>query len=270
MFVKALNMRAAVAGASVLLPTSLFLAGCSSVFTPEPAANAIAVTGNWQFSSSAPAASKLPVISGELTGSSASMTGIFHSQSPTACVQPSEAFEVQGKADSKMNVTLTGASIAGGKLTINGTLAEDGKSLSNASYVVTGGTCAFSTPAQARAQAYSSIAGNYTGTFSDGGGQVIALTATLTQTPQSDTDGNFQLSGTGTFPSNPCFNSPVTLSNSQVTGGSFDFTYSDQTTGNSVDVVGNFSTDGKTLTVTQWTLTGSCGPDNGTGLMTQQ
>jgi hypothetical protein len=36
-----------------------------------------------------------------------------------------------------------------------------------------------------------------------------------------------------------------------------------------VDVAGNFSTDGKTLTVTNWTLTGSCGPDSGTGLMTQ-
>jgi hypothetical protein len=270
MFVKALNVRTVIAGASLLLPTSLFLAGCTGAMTPVATPNAIAVTGNWQVSSSAAAASKLPAISGELTGSSRAMTGIFHSQSPSACVAPAQAFEVSGAADAKLNVRLTGTNVAGGTLTIRGTLAADGKSLTDASYQVAGGSCAMSAPAQAEAQSYSSITGTYAGSFSDGDGQVITLTASLTQAPASDTDGNFQLSGTGTFPSNPCFSSPVSLSNSQVTGGDFNFTYADQTTGNTVNVIGNFSTDGKTLTVTQWTLTGSCGPDSGTGLLTQQ
>jgi hypothetical protein len=260
----------ALLGASLVLPTLLGLAGCNSAMTPTPAAKAIAVTGNWQISSAAPVAGKLSSISGELTGSTAAMTGIFHSDSASACIAPKQAFEVSGSANANNLVTLTAANVAGGKLTITGTLAADGKSLSDASYNVVGGSCAFAAPADANAQSYSSINGNYTGSFSDTDGQSIQVSATLTQTPSSDTDGNFQLSGTGTFPNNPCFNSPVTLSASQVTGGSFNFTYADSSTGNSVDVAGNFSTDGKTLTVTNWTLTGSCGPDSGTGLMTQQ
>ena len=83
---------------------------------------------------------------------------------------------------------------------------------------------------------------------------MIDLTAVLTQTPTSDTDGNFQLSGTGTFPANPCFSSPVSIASSQVTGGNFTLTYTDNTRGNSVTASGTFSTDGTTLTVTNWTL----------------
>jgi hypothetical protein len=235
-----------------------------------PAAAAIAVTGNWQFASAAVSASKLPSLSGELTGSSTSMTGIFHSNSATACVAPAQAFDVSGSANSKMLVTLTGANTVGDTLKITGTLAADGRSLSNATYMVTGGSCAFAAAAAATAQSYSSIDGSYAGSFADADGQTIAVDAMLTQTPASDTDGNFQLSGTGTFPNNPCFNSPVSISNSQVTGGSFDLTYTDSTTENSVEAIGNFSTDGKTLTVTQWTLSGPCGPDTGTGSLVQQ
>jgi len=167
--------------------------------------------------------------------------------------------------------TVTGANVAGGTLTISGTLAANGKSFSNATYNITGGACAFATPATGvTAQDYSPITGNYMGSFSDPSGQVITVAATLTQSPASDTDGNFTLSGTGTFPSNPCFNSPVTVSNTQVTGGSFTLTYADSTTTNSVTGSGTFSADGTTLTVTNWTLTGPCGPDSGTGLLTKQ
>ena len=264
------SSRAAFAGASLLTVTTLLLAGCSSIEPPVAAPKAVAVTGNWQVASNATAASKLPSISGELTGNSASMNGIFHSNSANACIAPRQSFEVSGSADSKMHVTLTSTGFAGGTLTINGTLAADGKSLNDATYNVNGGACAFAAPATATAQSYSSITGNYTGSMTDGQGNTLTLNAVLTQTPESDTDGNFQLSGTGTFPSNPCFNSPVSISNSQVTGGSFDLTYADAMTGNSVDVQGTFSPDGNTLAVTQWVLTGSCGPDTGSGSLTRQ
>ena len=113
--------------------------------------------------------------------------------------------------------------------------------MTNARYTVTGGTCAFKAAAAATAQSYSSITGTYAGTFTDADGQTIAVNATLTQTPESDVDGNFQLSGTGTFPDNPCFSSPVSVSYSKVTGGSFDLTYADSVTLNSVEAMGTFS-----------------------------
>jgi hypothetical protein len=254
--------------ASLALTATAVLTGCSGL-APTPPANAIPVTGNWQFSSTAIAAVHLPSLSGSLNGTSSAMTGTLHADSATACSTPTTAIPVTGSTTAEGTTTLTGP-LAGGTLSVTGALAPDGKSLSDATYTVSGGSCAFPAAAPALAQSYSSITGNYTGSFSDSDGQVIALNATLTQTPASDTDGNFQLSGTGTFPSNPCFNSPVSVSNSQVTGGSFNLTYADPTTLNSVNVSGTFSTDGTTLTVTNWTLTGSCGPDTGTGLLTRE
>lgn len=246
------------------------LAGCGSgLAAAAVSARSTPVTGNWQLTSTATSAANLAAISGELTGTSASMTGILHADSTSACIAPTSAFEVAGSANAASLVTLTGT-LAGGKITITGTLAADGQSFTNSTYTVTGGTCAFTTPARATAHVYSSISGNYAGSFSDPNGQVISITAALTQTPSSDTDGNFQLSGTGTFPNNPCFSSPVSISNSQVTGGDFTLTYTDATTQNSVTALGTFSTDGSTLTVTQWTLSGPCGPDTGTGLLAKQ
>ena len=251
----------------------LGLVGCATGVDRVPVnASAISVTGNWQFASTDTSAAKLAALSGELTGSSApnaTITGIFHADSASACVAPSTAFEVSGSATTASLVTLTGT-LAGGKITIAGTLAADGLSLTNPTYTVTGGTCAFTSTAKATAHVYSSITGNYAGSFSDASGQVISITATLTQTPASDTDGNFQLSGTGTMPNNPCFPTTVSVSNSQVTGGSFNLTYTDATTQNSVSTLGTFSADGSTLTVTQWTLSGPCGSDTGTGLLIKQ
>jgi hypothetical protein len=261
------SSRIALSGASLLL-AAVALAGCSSVLTPTAPATAIAVSGNWQFASTAASASNLPALSGELTGSNQAMTGLFHSDAASACVAPSQVFEMTGSANAKNEVTLTGANSVGGKLTVTGTLAADGKSLTNAAYSVSGGSCAMAQPADASAQQYT-VSANYSGTFSDPDGQVIALTAVLSQSTTPDQNGNFTLTGTGTFPSNPCFNSPVSVTASELTGNTFNFTYQDPTTLNSVAVAGNISTDGSTLNVTQWTLTGSCGPDSGTGVLTQ-
>ena len=260
----------ALSGASLLL-TTLGLAGCNAALSPLSITplSAIAVTGNWQFASTAPSAGKLPAISGELTGSNQSMTGLFHSDSAESCVAPSQVFEMTGSADAKNNVTLTGSNPVGGKLTLTGTLAADGKSMTNTAYSVSGGSCAMAKPAAASAQQYD-MSANYAGSFSDSDGQVITLSATLSQSSMPDQNGNYTLTGTGTFPSNPCFNSPVTVTASELTGNTFNFTYQDSVTTNSVAVAGNISPDGSTLTVTNWTLTGPCGPDSGTGVLTQQ
>jgi hypothetical protein len=252
------------------LAVSLSLAGCSTGLIATAPLSSIPVTGNWQLSSTAPAAAKLPVLSGELTGSGANITGIFHASAASTCVSAATSFELTGSANAQNAITLTGANFAGGTLTVQGTLASDGKSFSNASYNVVGGSCAFSQAVPAEAQSYADISGNYAGGFSDPGGNVISITSTLSQNPTGDSNGNFLLSGTATLPNNPCFISPVTVSNSQVTGGSFTLTYADPNTGNSVTGSGMFSTDGTTLTVTNWILTGPCGPDSGTGLLTKQ
>ena len=263
-----LNRRFSCAAVCATLLFTALLTGCGSK-TEKALELAALSTGNWQFNSNAVNASRLPAISGELSQSSSTVTGIFHSNSASSCVAPTAAIELSGSTNADGLLTLTGG-LAGGTLTVNGTLAADGKSLSDATYNVSGGTCAFSAPAPAAGQNFASVTGNYAGGFSDPNGHVIDITAVLTQTPASDTDGNFQLSGTGTFPSNPCFSSPVSVASSQVTGGSFTLTYTDNTRSNSVTASGTFSTDGTTLTVTNWTLPGTCGPDSGTGLLTKQ
>ncbi len=252
----------------LLLP---LLTGCavnSAVNTNSPLP-ALA-TGNWQFSSSATPAAHLATLSGELSGNAGAISGILHPQAASSCVSPGTAIEVSGSATAKGAVTLTGP-IAGGTLTVTGTLAADGKSLTEAAYNVAGGTCAFAKAAVATAQAYTPINGTYAGTFSDTAGPVITVTAQLQQSDLSNTTGNFTLNGSGSFGQNPCFTSPIQVSGTQVTGGSFTMTYADGTTGNQVTASGTFSPDATTLTVTSWQLTGSCGPDTGVqSTMTKQ
>lgn len=261
------SSRPAFRSAGIAIVLSASITGCTGTLA-IPAGNAAAISGNWQMSATVAGASTLPVISGSLTGSGSTVAGILHANTTGACVSMTTPIVVTGSVASGQAVSLTGA-VAGGTLTLTGTLSADGKSLTNAGYSVAGGSCATSAKVNATAQAYADISGNYTGTFSDPDGQVIAISASLTQTPTSDTDGNYQLSGSGTFPSNPCFSSPVSIASSQVTGGSFTQTYKDTVTTNSVTASGTFSTDGTTLTVTKWTLTGPCGPDAGTGLLTK-
>ena len=266
----------AKAGAVLLASSALMLAGCAGSLTSTPTApSAIAVSGNWQIASSATAAAALPSLSGTLTGSSTSIHGILHSGSKSACVQPTSSFAVTGAADANNLVTLTGP-VAGGTLTVTGTLAADGKSLTNAGYVVTGGTCAFATAhaANATVQQYADITGTYNGTFYDQDSAttpVLTMTAQLTQSPAGDTNGDFTLTGQVTqYSASPCFVNPPTVASSQVTGGSFSITYVDSQTTNTVTANGTFTPDGKTLTITQWTLTGPCGPTFGNGTMVKQ
>lgn len=261
--------RSLITLSSVVLMLSL--AGCADdgvVYdTPQNP-----VSGNWQVSTSSGTV-PLPRISGSLTDgttnvSGTSFTGVFHADATTGCATATDPIAVSGTTDNG-TTTLTGT-VAGGTLTVTGTLSADGRSLTNATVNVAGGQCAFAAAAQATVQNYSSVSGTYTGTFADAAGPVMKVTATLTQSPTGDTNGNFTLSGTGSFGTNPCFNSPVTVVNSSVTGGNFVLTYTDNTLGNSVTATGTFSTGGTTLTVNSWSLTGPCGADSGTGALIQQ
>ncbi len=246
----------------------LSLAGCADDGVVYDNTPVNPISGNWQVSSSTGGV-PLPKISGALNSQPAGLTGVLHADATTGCSTVADPIAVTGNTDSKGVTTLTGP-VAGGTLTITGTLASDGRSLTNATVNVTGGQCAFATAAQASVQNFSSVTGSYVGTFSDSKGPVMNVTASLAQSPDGDTNGNFTLSGTGSFGTNPCFVSPVPVVNSQVSGGTFTLTYTDNTKGNSVTATGTFSSDGTTLTVTNWSLTGPCGADTGTGTLTKQ
>lgn len=259
---------------TVAVPTlvlMLSLAGCADdgvVWdTPQNP-----ISGNWQVSTSGSV--PLPRITGSLTDGAVNLgstpvTGIFHTDATATCTTATSLINVTGTTNSSGVTTLTGP-VAGGTLTVTGTLVSDGRSLTNATANVSGGQCAFANAAQAAVQNFSSVTGNYAGTFSDGKGPVMSVTATLSQSSDADQNGDFTLSGTGSFGTNPCFVSPVPVVNSQVTGGTFVLTYTDNTTGNSVTATGTFSPDGTTLTITNWSLTGPCGADQGTGTLTKQ
>ena len=252
------------------LPLTLslcLLAGCSATTAVSNSSVAL-VTGNWQVASAA--STRLPSFSGELAGTSAAITGIFHSNAASACVAPTSSFAMQGSVKSGNVLTLTGSGFQGGTLTLTGTLATDGKSLTNASYSVSGGSCAFAAATSAAtAQTFSPITGTFTGSFADTSGQTTAVTANLSQSPASDPNGDFTLSGNATFPNDPCFSSPVAISGSQVTGGSFTVTYTDSVTQNVVTANGTFAPSGTMLNVTSWVSSGPCGPDNGTGTLSR-
>ncbi len=260
-------LRAALC-ASLSVPI-LLSTGCSGDSTVTANPNAIPLAkGNWQINSAASAAVKLPVFSGEFTTQAGTITGILHTQSGTACISPAASFELTGSADDKNLVTLAGP-VAGGTLTLTGTLAADGRSLSTATYNVASGACGFAAKVEATAQAFTPITGNYAGTFADTDGQVAQVTANFSQSTTPDANGNFTLAGTATVSNNPCFPSAVPVTSTQVTGGTFTFTYA--ATGNSVTATGTFSPDANTLTVASWTSSGTCGADTGVqSTMTRQ
>ena len=253
------RLRAALC-ASLFTPI-FFAFGCSDAGTvTQNLAQPALLTGNWQVSSSSNAASRLPSFSGEFTTQAGKTTAIVHSQAVTSCVAPAISFDLTGSSDQKGNITLTGP-VANGTLTLTGVVAADGKSLTNASYNVVGGACAFSQSAQANAQDFQPITGNYTGNFADVDGQVAQVTANFSQSTTPDANGNFTLAGSATVSNNPCFPTTVPVSNTQVTGGTFTFTYS--ANGSSVTANGIFSSDASTLTVSSWTSSGACGADTG-------
>lgn len=249
-----------------MLPFSL-LAGCSDDGTISTTPASVIAKGNWQVSAAASTPAPLSAFSGNFSTAPGKISATVHSQSASSCIAPETSFLLTGTEDETRSVALSGP-VAGGTMKLTGTLAEDGKSMSDASYSITGGLCGSAAKVQATAQAFQSITGTYAGNFSDPSGQMVAISASLVQSADADENGNFTLTGSANLPNNPCFPTSVPLSATQVTGGTFTFTYSAQ--GNSVTAAGTFSQDASTLTVTNWSATGTCGTDHGTGLMTRQ
>jgi hypothetical protein len=259
------------------------LAGCSAIKAVEDLPSTIvnAIKGNWEMHATASQAANLPEIAGSFsTTTNGAVTGVFHTLSTNACMSSSTYVPATGAVDAQGNVSLTSSAFNGSVLKLTGQLSADGKSRSNASYFVSGGSCGF--PAVAGAAAvpmtatqYAPISGNYAGSFTDSDGYSLAVTATLTQTSDPDANGVYHLSGNASFPTNPCLNAPV-VADSTVSGNMASTTYTQTVNGAVTTIVANgvFSSDASTLTVTDWTFsggTGRCsGTETGTGILTKQ
>jgi hypothetical protein len=263
-----------VSAALLVRATAFLLTGCAESYNGSlMSGQAVTLSGNWQLASSSPAASKLPALSGAISGTSQSATAVFHSDSATACVTPSVVANLVGSTNASGVMSFAGP-YAGGTLAVSGTPSADGKSLSNATYSVTGGSCGFASQAAAPAsvQAVAAVSGNYAGTFNDVYGNQIPVSAVLSQNAP-DADGNFILSGYANLPpqTSPCFTTPTNTDSAQVTGQQFNITYADPNTGNTLVTSGTVSLDAQTLTVGSWTITGPCAGENGSGgVLTKQ
>jgi len=254
------------------------LSGCSTQTTSTASTSTAfaQASGNWQFSSSATASARLSSFGGSLSVEGNTVTGTLHALSSKGqCVGTSIPLPVTGSIDGSRRLTLTGP-LSGGTLNLSGTLAEDGKSLTGASYGVRGGACPLSTPtisardsgAPVTAQQYQPVSGTYTGTLTTSDGQTFTLTSNLTQTSQPDSNGVYHVSGTAASPGNTCVPNSLPATASTIDGGSISTTYTDPATGTSITASGTTSPDGQAITLSNWTIQSPCGSDTGTGTLT--
>lgn len=255
------------------------LVGCGT--GNSPAVNTLAASktytaaaGNWKFTTGT--ASQQVSLAGALAVSGTAVTGTLH-RLTTACSGANESFAATGSIDASGLLTITSDSSSSPTLHVSGLLAPDQRSLITPSISVTGSTCAApSTRAAgpsprdavtATAQQYQPLTGSYNGTFTDTSGATLAVEASLSQPTTPDVNGVYHLTGYATFPNTPCLAAPV-ITDSTVTGDSLQATYTESQTGDTVSASGTFSSDARTLTITDWILSG-CGNDSGTGLLTR-
>ena len=259
------------------------LSGCSSgsptTVSSGPLTSTYAsVTGNWQFSSTAAAAARLSVLGGSLSVDGTAVTGILHPLAAAGqCVDTSVAIPVTGSIDASSHLSLS-AKLLGGAFSLSGTLSEDRKSLTDASYTVTGGSCAFpsaqtisarDTTSPVTAVQYTPISGTYTGTLTTSENEQFTLSSVITQSTTPDANGIYHVAGTASSPGNSCLPLTLPATASTVVGGNITTTYSDGQ-GTTVTGAGNTSVDGKTITINSWNIASACGTDTGTGVLTQQ
>ncbi|ADW68025.1 hypothetical protein AciX9_0958 [Granulicella tundricola MP5ACTX9] len=255
-----------------------FLSGCNALtaVTGIPTSLKAAIAGNWEVKTNATQAVTLPEIAGAFATTNGAVTATFHTLAANACMAPNTFVSATGTTDANGNLKLTSAAFNGSTLSLTGTLAADGKTLTNATYSVTGGSCGFPVVAgtaavAATATQYAAITGAYAGNFTDSDGDVIPVSGNFTQSTAPDANGVYHLTGNATFPGNPCLTSPAIV-DSTVTGSMLSTTYSQTANGmtNTVVANGTFNADASILTVTDWTISGACGSAHGTGLFSKQ
>jgi hypothetical protein len=204
------------------LLTLAVLGGCGSSPAPTtPPATYLAISGNWEFITSAPLLS-LPVsnFTGALQSSGGTVTGTLHAldlinfMSP--CVTLNQDLPATGTLDTSGNLTLNVA-ISGGTAVIKSVLTSNLQFPATGSYVITGGACAQAS-ATSLANQFLPITGTYTGTLTvSGTSSTTAATAVLTQSTTPNADGLFPLSGTIML-AGPACNTTFSFTGGTVTG----------------------------------------------------
>jgi len=240
--------------------------GCNSAELTATS-SAAPLTGNWSFTAPAAQGAQPITLNAGFVQTGEAVTAVAH-LSGASCISASTGIALSGAVSALNQVSLISQPFAGTTLSLKGQLSANGKALSNATWTFSGGNCAALGSESITATDYAEINGTYTGTFIDAGNNQLAITATLTQTTQPDPNGQYHLSGSATFPNNPCFTQPI-VTDSLVTGSSLSTTYSQGSA--SITAVGTFNSDATQLTVTNWQVSGGlCDGDTGTGSLTEQ
>ena len=259
------NRTLAVLAVVPVLGVALLLAGCGLANTPLQVGTSL--SGNWAFT---PASSGAVLNLGFMQGAYEQVSAIARLNG-VSCVSPTTDILLTGSVGGDNQMMLVSSAFNGTTLTLQGQVSGDGKGIAAASWNFAGGNCGSMGKANVSATNYSAINGTYTGTFVDGSGNPIAVSALLEQTSQPNLDGQFSLSGTATFPGNSCFANQPSVTTSQVTGNSLSMTYTDTLGATTMTAIGSLNAQATQLTITGWSISGGkCNGDGGTGSLTEQ
>jgi len=252
--------------ALVLAPAlTLSLAGCGMANTPLQVGTSL--SGNWAF---APTSSNVVLDLGFMQGAYENVSAVARLNG-VSCISPTTDIQLTGSVGLDNRMMLVSSPFSGTTLTLQGMVSGDGKGIAGATWTFAGGSCATLGQASVAATGYAAINGTYTGTFIDGSGNSIVVSALLEQTSQPDSNGQFSLSGTATFPSNSCFVNQPSVTTSIVTGNNLSMTYSDPAGSTTLTAVGTFNAQASQLTITNWAISGGhCNGDAGTGSLMVQ
>jgi len=253
---------AAASGLALLL-----LTGCGLQNNPSDGVGT-ALAGNWAFTPTSNATVSMNL--GFTQGAYETVSAVARLNG-ASCISSSTDIVLSGSVSAANQMTLISSPFSGTTLTLKGAVSADGKTIANATWSFAGGGCNSLGTATVTATNYATIGGTYKGTFLDGSGDQLPVSAFLQQTTQPDLNGQFSLSGSATFPTNTCFVQQPTVTSSLVTGSQLTMTYSDPGSGAVLTASGSFNSAATELTIASWHIAGGpCDGDAGTGSLSLQ
>jgi len=201
--------------AALSLFFSIVLIGCGSTPTPISTPAVRTVSGNWIMVQTSIAPAPVPSVPsgpvsgfvGALSSTTGVVTGTLNVLAINAtdpgqpCVLPFSNLVVAGTLDTAQKLSLSGP-LAGGTVSLSVTLSADLHTHSDGTYSITGGSCAMAATPVSLEQ-IAPATGTYAGTLlllQQGTSHVdpqhtAAVTVTLVQSSDADTDGHFPVTG---------------------------------------------------------------------------